>query len=564
MPWIFYTNPLLENNTMKQILIFIALMNFILLSADEIVWSDISNSYEFPSSVKLFKGTRSNPILECYYLDIDLNDTSIAIRPYSTSNSKNVKLFAQNVNCIAAINGGYFGAGIPYSTVLTPATLEAVNVPSVTRNSASYPVIRSMFSLNTAFEPRIDWIYHFGSQREDIYQFDQPLNYTYNDPSPRPIPQKSEGHAMDSLLVAIGGGPILLKDSTITITYDQEVMWGSGVGLDNRDPRTAVGYTRDRHVLILVADGRQSHSEGLNLSDIASLLRQKGCIGAINLDGGGSTQMAIPGTYINQPSEERPVPAILALTYRDSCRIPIESGYSLILDSEDAPYVSRIGSWFPSANSGYWGDTKALLGGVGDGSSLCRFYTALEQNTACDVYAWWVADPNRSSDTPFVIIHQNGRDTVRVNQRQDHAQWNLLGTYTFNSDPEMAVIVSNLTSTGNYVVADAVKLHANSPITIAEPTSVEPYVPLDYTLLSIYPNPFNPNAVISYDLPIDADVLIRLLDLKGNTLSTLLTKKQEAGQHRIFLDGSDYPSGMYICALSYEGKHINKKITLLK
>ncbi|MFA6617571.1 MAG: phosphodiester glycosidase family protein [Candidatus Neomarinimicrobiota bacterium] len=549
---------------MKRYLFYFFIFSFFTLSADDIIWTNISDAYEFPSSVKLFKGTRVAPALECFYLDVDLNDSLIAIRPYSSSSAKNVKLFARDVNCIAAVNGGYFGANIPYSTVITPTDVEAVNVTAVTRNSQSYPLIRSMFSLNTNFEPTIDWVYHFGVTRDEVYRFATPLNYAYNDARPRPAPKRADGIAMENILSAIGGGPILLKDSSVHITYDEEIMWGSGVGLNNSDPRTAVAYTSDNHVIILTADGRQAHSAGLSMTEMAEIFLEKGCIEAMNLDGGGSTQMAIPGGFINRPSEERPVPAILAITYRDSCRIPVESAYSLIIDTEDPNYVSRAGSWFASANSGYWGDTKALLGGVGDGSSICRFYTALNETSSCDVYAWWVADPNRSSDSPFVIIHQDGRDTVRVNQQENHAKWNYLGNYTFTSDPEMAVILSNLTSKGNYVVADAIKLSSNSPITIAESTSAKPCVSLDPALLSIYPNPFNPYTVISYDLPIESDILLRLLDLNGNTLNTIINQKQVAGHYNIFLDGSDYPSGLYICALSYEGKQINKKITLLK
>ena len=548
---------------MKRLVLLFVFV-FTILSADEINWSDISHLYSFPSGVKLYKGTRVSPILECYYLDVDLNDSNIAIRPYITSNSKNVKLFAQDVDCIAAINGGYFGSGIPYSTVLTPENLDASNVPAVTRNAQSYPVIRSMFSLNTSFKPSIDWIYHFGTLREGIYRFDEPLDYAFNDPLPRPIPLKSEGYAMDSLLIAIGGGPILVKDSALHITYNEELMWGSGVGLDNRDPRTAIGYTRDHHVLIMVADGRQTHSGGMSLSDIATVLLDKGCVQAINLDGGGSTQMVIPGDYINNPSEERAVPAILAITYRDSCRIPTESAFNIILDTEDSRYVSRTGSWFPSANSGYWGDTKALLSGKGDGTAICRFYTALEQATYCDVYGWWVADPNRSNDTPYVIIHEEGCDTVRVNQQLHHAQWNYLGNYRFNSSPEMAIIVSNLTSNGNYVVADAVKLCADTPLTIAQPTAVSHKTESNISLLSVFPNPFNPLTNISYMLEKQCDVKIQIYDINGNMIKTITNGIQDAGQYQLTYNATGLSSGVYMFSLTYDGNQMNKKITYLK
>lgn len=534
------------------------------IHADEIVWTDISDQYSFPSGISLFRGNRNTPALECFYLDVDLNDTNLAVRPYVSSNSKDVRTFASDIECIAAVNGGYFGGNIPYSTVIVPGQVKAVNVPAVTRNSQSYPVIRSMFSLNADFTPSINWVYHFGSTLNDVYSFSQPLNYSYNDPNPEPAPQKSNGSQMEDLLVAIGGGPVLVKDSLIHITYNEEVMWGSGVGYTNRDPRTALGYTSDGHILILCADGRQTHSEGLDLSEMASIFLEKGCVAAVNLDGGGSTQMAIPGTYINRPSETRAVPAILSITYRDSCRLPVEDGYSVIIDTEDNDYVSKTGSWFPSANSGYWGDTKALLSGCGDGSSVLSFSTSLNETRSCDVYGWWVADPNRSSETPYVIIHENGRDTVRVNQRQDHAQWNLIGTYTFSSDPGHAVMVSNDASTGSYVVADAIKLQSDRPLNLLTNTNIAILEKEDIDIISIYPNPFNPRTIIDYDLRNSAHTRLEIYDLHGNKIKTLINEIQEKGTHRVIYDAGDLASGLYLCSIKQGMNYDIEKITLLK
>ncbi|MBN2780637.1 MAG: phosphodiester glycosidase family protein [Candidatus Marinimicrobia bacterium] len=548
---------------MKLLFLTWSMLCTFFLWADEIVWTDMTGSYDLASGITLMKGTRSSPALECFYLDADLNDTAIALRPYSAALAKTVKSFAADVNCIAAVNGGYFGGNIPYSTVIYPGEVKAVNVQTVTRNSQSYPLIRSMFSLNSEFTPQIDWVYHFGQSLEDVYRFAAPLNYTYNDPAPRPVPLRSEGTPMEGLLTAVGGGPVLVKDSSIYISYNEEVMWGSGVGLDNRDPRTAVGYTSDGHVILLVADGRQTHSEGLSLPDMAALFLQLGCVAALNLDGGGSTQMAVPGTDINRPSEQRAVPAILALTYRDSCKLPPESDHSVIIDTEDS-WATRSGSWFASANAGYWGGSKAMLSGRGDGSSIYRFYTALNETARCDVYAWWVADPNRSSETPFVIIHQDGRDTVRMNQQQGHAQWNKLGTFSFSQNEEHAVIVSNLASTGNYVVADAVKLSSATPISLMEPTSVHQAGPRSCDLLSVYPNPFNPQTSIRYSLDTNRNIKLEVFDIQGNRIITLAEGRQEAGNYLVVFNGSEIPAGIYFCAMTQDEFQYIEKITLLK
>jgi hypothetical protein len=87
-------------------------------------------------------------------------------------------------------------------------------------------------------------------------------------------------------------------------------------------PRTAVGVTADNKLLLMTVDGRQSgFSEGVNLQELANLMLSHGAHNAINLDGGGSTQMVMNyygdsagALLVNSPSEaERLVGASLAV-----------------------------------------------------------------------------------------------------------------------------------------------------------------------------------------------------------------------------------------------------------
>ena len=82
-----------------------------------------------------------------------------------------------------------------------------------------------------------------------------------------------------------------------------------------RAPRTAVGVTKDGRYLLAVVDGRQSHSVGLTLTDWARLLVKFGAQDAINLDGGGSTDLVVNGEVQNSPSDgqERAVGDALVL-----------------------------------------------------------------------------------------------------------------------------------------------------------------------------------------------------------------------------------------------------------
>lgn len=92
---------------------------------------------------------------------------------------------------------------------------------------------------------------------------------------------------------------------------------------DNRHPRTCLCVTKDRHVLLLTADGRHKNAAGFSLPELATVMTWLGCRDAINLDGGGSTTLWLADQpengVVNYPSDskqwihtgERPVSNVL-------------------------------------------------------------------------------------------------------------------------------------------------------------------------------------------------------------------------------------------------------------
>jgi len=106
----------------------------------------------------------------------------------------------------------------------------------------------------------------------------------------------------------IGAGPHLLHEGK-PIEGQGEV-FPEGF-YEQRHPRTAVGIRADGSVLLVTVDGRQSKtSVGMSIPELAALMAELGCVEAVNLDGGGSTTMAVRGRVVNSPSDpagERPV-----------------------------------------------------------------------------------------------------------------------------------------------------------------------------------------------------------------------------------------------------------------
>ncbi|MBP6672176.1 MAG: phosphodiester glycosidase family protein, partial [Bacteroidetes bacterium] len=345
--------------------------------------------------------------------------------------------------------------------------------------------------------------------------------------------------------------------------YNQEVMWGSGVGETNNDPRTAIGYTANKHVIMIAADGRQAGSEGVSLTEMASILKGLGCVGAINLDGGGSTQMAIPNAYINSPSEQRAVPAIFAVVHTDSLNLPKEPLFQKIIDTGDTSATAVGGGWFESANPGYW-VTKSLLHPIGTGTAYYEFRPHLPVKALYNVYGWWVSSSNRSTDTPFIIVRNGGVDTVRVDQVSNSSTWKLIGTFEFSGTSSDKVIISDAAKTNNYVVADALKFESFDPNTVTSVDDRSMDTPAAFDITQNYPNPFNPSTTIGYSVVKSSNVQISVYNSLGAKIETLVDHHHAPGTYMVRFNGVSYASGMYFYRIQSEGRSVTKGMMLVK
>jgi hypothetical protein len=115
---------------------------------------------------------------------------------------------------------------------------------------------------------------------------------------------------------AVGGGPVLLQQGKIAIANNQELKF-AGKAIEDKHPRSAIGYTADGTLVILAIEGRHPGiAEGATLSETAQLLLELGCVEALNLDGGGSTCLLVNGKHTITPSDkegERAVPGVFLI-----------------------------------------------------------------------------------------------------------------------------------------------------------------------------------------------------------------------------------------------------------
>ena len=99
------------------------------------------------------------------------------------------------------------------------------------------------------------------------------------------------------------------------------------------------------------------------------------------------------------------------------------------------------------------------------------------------------------------------------------------------------------------------------------PGAVEPInnvIPSSYTLFQNYPNPFNPTTNIEFSVPTGGNTTLKVYDVLGHEVATLVNERLAPGTYKATLDASKLSSGTYIYSLISGSTRITKKMMLLK
>jgi hypothetical protein len=146
--------------------------------------------------------------------------------------------------------------------------------------------------------------------------------------------------------------------------------------------------------------------------------------------------------------------------------LKVLSPCEMIMDNPEVSLVgNRYNHWrlwgsqdlFPFNSYGGYGFAclESLPKSGGDGSATATWTPDLSCTGLYNVYAWWPSTENAATNAPYTIYHNGGSSQVIVNQTVNGDQWNLLGTYYFDSGTSGYVVLSN--KANNRVYADAIK-----------------------------------------------------------------------------------------------------------
>lgn len=265
----------------------------------------------FPSGIQLyfFDTLYQGKKTKAFCLAYDSKKTNIEFKPVLSATAKKPSDFYKDETGVvyACINGGFFGGNQSYSLVQYNNTVLSANIKSVSRalngvNTAYYPT-RAAFGISTAGEPVTAWIYHVGTGINDIYSYPAPSpNAEGSAPQVEPTALFPSGGSRWLTTAAIGGSPMLIKNGTLQITDVAELI---SVNNTTSRPRSAIGANTSGIVLIVAVEGDNGPGgyAGLNLAELAAMLKDLSCTNAINLDGGGSTSMIVGNQLLVRPGD---------------------------------------------------------------------------------------------------------------------------------------------------------------------------------------------------------------------------------------------------------------------
>jgi predicted acyl esterase len=162
-------------------------------------------------------------------------------------------------------------------------------------------------------------------------------------------------------------------------------------------------------------------------------------------------------------------------------------------------------------------------------------------------------------------------------------------SHIFQAGDKIRVIVTNLDTapgdssflaTNPFVLPvlinenNTIDLNSNSYIDLPIKTTLNGIigntqnVPSSFELKQNYPNPFNPGTTIKYNLPLSSHVELKVYDITGRLVKTLVNDQQETGSYSIIFDGVNLASGIYFYQITINtgttGFHDVKRMVLLK
>lgn len=327
----------------RLIFLYITLLFIESKAGAQLKWTNVDTLYQpLPPSVHIYRTTDSldgKPNI-AYYAEADLKDRGLDFTVDTTYKRRltPLKFFEKNDKPLLVVNTTFFSFATNQNlnVVIKEGKLVSYNVHTVNgRGKDTFTYHHPFGSAIGISKNRIaDVAWTFSDSSHNYALANQSSLKLITDSSKvvaydmvKNLKYAKRIHAKKSdfkrafftwkMNTAVGGGPVLLQHGQVFITNNMELKF-AGKAINDKHPRTAMGYTKDNKLIILVIEGRNpGKAEGATLTQEAQIFKDLGCVEALNLDGGGSSCMLVNGKEtikVSDAAGQRPVPAVFIIT----------------------------------------------------------------------------------------------------------------------------------------------------------------------------------------------------------------------------------------------------------
>jgi hypothetical protein len=295
------------------------------IGLSQLRWKKANEEFDsLPKSIRIFKTTDSlyGRPFKAWCAEIRLKDKHLDFTAQTGQGNCYTPsdYYTREGQPYIVVNGGYFSFQTHQNlnVIIRDGKMIGYNIPALKSlfSDSFYYATRSAFGISKKRLPDVAWLYTDTAKRWPYAFQTHPIIAKGSNPDP----SFSDLHTIEQwnwwkMHTAIGGGPVLVQEGAVFITNKEEQLYA--FEKDDRHPRTAIGYTRNHRLIILVIQGRSPGiAEGATLEEEARILVELGCVEAINLDGGGSSCMLINGkeTIVPADKTQRPVASVFMVT----------------------------------------------------------------------------------------------------------------------------------------------------------------------------------------------------------------------------------------------------------
>lgn len=322
---------------MKYLIFFCFLLPFSGFAQNQLQWIKVDSAYAIlPTSMHVYfteQAIDSFPF-KAFYAIADLKDKSIQFDVDTTHNrrltpsgfyeknnapllvvngtffsfetNRNLNLVIKNKNAVSFNQHTIIGRGKDTFTYRHPVA-SAIGISKKRTADVAWTISDS--NSNKAFATQVV----LAPIKDSVDQHE--LDYYLSSGNKYSNKMGKAGFRKWKMQTAIGGGPVLLQEGKIAITNNEELKF-AGKAINDKHPRTAMGYTADNQLIIMAVEGRNKEAGGATLIQLAKILQDLGCVEALNLDGGGSSCLLVNGKETIKPSDasgQRPIPAVFLI-----------------------------------------------------------------------------------------------------------------------------------------------------------------------------------------------------------------------------------------------------------